>query len=240
VASTSERGAPQRTRSLAIAVVLVLLAATAAAFAYTERQKLERGTVSRPRATHYFSPGCDCEKPTATVAFRLSKRETVTVRVVDEAGREVTTLADRERFPAGTVRLDWDGTAESGEVVPDGSYTVELRTAARDATLVFPQAVIVDTVPPRAKIRGVRPATASAGQPVVVGYWLNEIGRAVLSVDGVEVAVGERHRIGRVRWDGMLDGTPAGPGTYELTVVGVDLAGNASLPTGPVEVVIQP
>lgn len=224
----------QRPRTLAIALVLVLLAATAAAFAYTERQKLGRGTVSQPRATHYFSPECDCEKPTALVTFRLSQRETLTVRVVGQSGRLVRTLAERERFRAGPAELVWDGRAESGEIVPDGRYFVELQAESRDGTLVFPQPVIVDTVPPRASIRRVRPTSVPAGEPVSVAYWLSEIGRAVVYVDGVEVAVGERRRIGRVRWDAAA----AEPGPHELTLVGFDLAGNPSEPTEPVEVVI--
>ena len=158
---------------VAVAIVLLLLAATAAAFVYTERQKLTRGLVTRPTATHFFSPACACETATAAVSFRLADARTATVRVQRENGRTVRTLASREPFPAGTVRLEWDGRTESGEVAREGSYGVVIDFAGR---------------------RGKR---------------------------------------GKLRWD-------APPGTYELTIAALDLAGNVGPPSTPSVVVVQP
>lgn len=227
-------------RRAAVVIALLLLAATAAAFAYTERQKLGRGTVSKPRATHYLSPGCDCPKATAFISFRLASPQTITVRIVRESGRLVRTLVERERHGAGTVRLEWDGRGRSGDIVSDGRYLVAVHTGNEDTTVVFPQAIVVDTEPPSATITRVRPSSAPAGEPMVVTYELSEPGRAILYVDGVQVDVGDRGRKGKIEWDGTIDGAPAEPGGHEITLVGLDLAENASPRAGPVAVEILP
>lgn len=218
---------------VAVAIVLLLLAATAAAFVYTERQKLTRGLVTRPTATHFFSPACACETATAAVSFRLAEARTATVRVQRENGRTVRTLASREPFPAGTVRLEWDGRTESGEVARDGSYRVAIDFAGEDTPFVFPQGMVVDTVAPTATLVRAVPSPASAGEAVIVTYALSEAGRPILSADGAEVLQGRRGKRGKLRWD-------APPGTYELTIAALDLAGNVGPPSTPSVVVVQP
>jgi FlgD Ig-like domain len=217
----------------AVAIVLILLAATAAAFVYTERQKLTRGLVTRPAATHFVSPTCACETATAAVSFRLSEPRTATVRIQRENGRTVRTLTSREPFAAGTVRLEWDGRAESGELVRDGRYRVAIDFAGEDSSFVFPQPIVVDTVSPTAVLVRAAPSPVPAGEAVIVTYQLSEPGRPLLAVDGVEVLQGRRGKQGKLTWAGP-------PGTHELTVAALDLAGNVGPPSAPAVVVVQP
>ena len=115
---------------------------------------------------------------------------------------------------------------------------MELRTDG--ATILYNERIDVDTVPPTARVRRVLPISASAGGRIVVTYRLDEPGRGVLYVDGEEVAVGEGRQRGKVAWNLERDGAPAPPGTYELTLAGVDLAGNVGPATLPETVVIEP
>ena len=231
--SSGDDGPSARTPSrAALVIVLALLAGTVAAFAYTERQKLAGGLVTEPRATHFFSPACACETATAAVSFRLARTETLTVRIERPNGRLVRTLASREPFAAGTVRLEWDGRTESGEIARDGRYRVVIDFAGEDAQFVFPQRIVLDTVPPTATLVRAVPSPVSAGE-VIVTYSLSEAGRPLLAVDGVEVLEGRRGKRGKLRWD-------APPGTYELTIAGLDLAGNVGPPSAPAVVVVQP
>ena len=232
--AAGDDGSPGRapTRA-AVAIVLLLLAATAAAFAYTERQKLTRGLLTRPAATHFISPTCACETATAAVRFRLAEARTATVRIERENGRPVRTLASNEPFAAGTVRLEWDGRTESGELARDGHYRVAIDFAGEDARFVFPQRIVVDTVSPTAVLVRAVPNPVSAGEDVIVTYELSEPGRPILAVDGVDVLEGRRGKRGRLVWD-------APPGTYELTIAALDLAGNVGPPSAPAVVVVQP
>lgn len=236
--SGSDGSAGRTSRRAAVAIALILLAATAAAFAYTERQKLARGTISKPKTTHFFSPVCECEKATATVGFRLAKPETVTVRILTGSGRSVRTLVRRRRLEPGTIRFEWDGRTDAGRLAPDGRYRVVIHTGKEDTTLVFPQRIVLDTVAPVASIERVSPSSASPGEQVVVTYELSEAGQPILYVDGVEAALGERGRRGKIEWDGSVDGAAAEPGPHELSIAGRDLAGNVGPRSAPEPVLI--
>ena len=224
-------------RRIAIAIALILLAATAAAFVFTERTKRGKGPISKPRATRYFSPVCNCDSDQAEIAFRLADPRAVTVRVVRENGHRVRTLAAREPFGKGVVELPWDGRTDDGELAPDGRYRVTVRLGGGD-TLVFPQRIILDTVAPKAELKRVSPNSVTLGEPVVVTYQLSEAGSAILYVDGTEVGTAPRRRHGKIEWDGLVGGVGVEPGSYGLTVAARDLAGNVGPQSEPQTVVI--
>ena len=69
---------------------------------------------------------------TASVIFALPERAEASVRVFDLAGRLVARLAQAE-FPAGPVRLTWDGRNDSGRQVAPGLYFI--RVAAGSQTV---------------------------------------------------------------------------------------------------------
>jgi len=73
--------------------------------------------------------------PTATgaeIAFALSSPATVTVEVLNLAGRPVALLAEERAADAGSQRLLWTGRTATGALAPSGPYLV--RILAHDDT----------------------------------------------------------------------------------------------------------
>jgi hypothetical protein len=64
---------------------------------------------------------------TARLAFGITRREHVELRIYDVSGRAVRTLANRE-FTAGEHELVWDGCDDAGRPVARGVYFYQLRT----------------------------------------------------------------------------------------------------------------
>lgn len=67
--------------------------------------------------------------PTTTIEYSLSVQTDVTLTVYNLLGRRVTTLVDAEQA-AGDYRVEWDGTAYSGEPVATGVYFYRLETSS--------------------------------------------------------------------------------------------------------------
>ena len=63
----------------------------------------------------------------ARIAFGVTGREPVELRLYDVSGRVVRTLARRE-FAAGDHEVFWDGCDDQGRAVPRGVYFYQLRT----------------------------------------------------------------------------------------------------------------
>jgi flagellar hook assembly protein FlgD/PKD repeat protein len=80
----------------------------------------------------YFSPNGDGQEDTATVYYCLTEPANVTITVDDTTGTIVRTLEDGVSQPGGSGcsgynnQFTWDGTGDSGAVVPDGLYTVHV------------------------------------------------------------------------------------------------------------------
>jgi hypothetical protein len=63
----------------------------------------------------------------AQLAFGITRREHVELRIYDVTGRAVRTLANRE-FTPGEHELVWDGSDDAGRAVARGVYFYQLRT----------------------------------------------------------------------------------------------------------------
>ena len=63
----------------------------------------------------------------ARLAFGVTRREHVELRIYDVTGRAVRTLANRE-FTPGEYELVWDGSDDAGRAVARGVYFYQLRT----------------------------------------------------------------------------------------------------------------
>jgi hypothetical protein len=64
------------------------------------------------------------------IGFVLPGDATLSLSVLDIAGRRVRVLADRERLPAGPHTRTWDGTLDAGGKAPPGLYVVMIEMAA--------------------------------------------------------------------------------------------------------------
>jgi hypothetical protein len=221
-------------------LALGLLAFTVAAFTYTEVLKLERKPLSRARVDQWVSPECACPQAAAGIAFRLREEQRLDVTVEEKDGDAVRTLAADRRFPAGAVRLSWDGRDDAGQVVADGPYRIRVRLLTERRTIEIPTDVTVDTEPPRVTLLGVSPTALAPGAPLEARYRSSEPALAVLLVDGEEVMRTALRGAGAraVRWDGLAAGTPLPAGSYAVALELVDRAGNVSDRTDPVAVTV--
>ncbi len=72
--------------------------------------------------------------PRTTVSFLNTADGPVRVEAFDLRGRKVATLLDDTR-PAGIVRIEWDGRADSGTSLPSGTYLLRLQAPDTERTL---------------------------------------------------------------------------------------------------------
>lgn len=217
-------------------LVFAVLAGSAAAFAVAERLKLEPSPILGTRVTRVFSPVCRCPSSKARISFRLGNPDTVSVSIVDAAGRNVRVLADNRAVGTKPTAFLWDGRDDSGAVVADGTYRPRVRLAAPEKTFVLVNLIRVDSTPARIKVVSVAPRIISPdgdgrGDRVTVGYRLSQPARVMLLVDGVRRVLGRSEALaGDLHWYGQVAGRPVRTGIHTLTLVAVDPAGNRSLP----------
>jgi hypothetical protein len=225
-------------------LLLALLAGTTTAFALTEALKLEQSPVSRPRFKSVFSPTCACPRETARLAVRLLDADTIDAVIVDEDGNSVRTLASHEPHAPGRTVFRWDGRDDRGEIVPDGTYRLNLHFAEADRTILIPDTVRVDTRPPTIELVSLEPRRlALGGEGVTIVVRLTERARPLLLANGELVLRGPVSDPGRTRltWDGTVEGHLLSPRRYALTLEAQDRAGNVSAPTEAVIVrIVRP
>jgi hypothetical protein len=227
------------------ALVAVLLVATSTAFVVTEKLKLTRNPIVGPRVDKLFSPDCDCDTNTASIAFRLRKADRVTLDVIDSHGTVVRELARRRPQGRATVAYVWDGRDGAGRVVPEGSYRPRVHLSRARRTIVMPNPIRVDVTPPRVTSFTARPLVISPdgdgrSDTATIRYRLSE--RAV-----AELYVGARRAVrklgtrpkGTIRWNGAVAGEPLPEGVYTLRLVARDVAGNLGPRSGSRKVRIR-
>lgn len=215
-------------------LVAFLLAGTAVAFAVTQGLKQERSPVYGVRFDRVFGP----HRP-AVLRFKLRKRDTITVSVVDGDGRAVRTLA-RRKAPRGTVTLYWGGRTTAGALAPDGPYRVHVHLKRSDATIEIPTVFRLDTTPPSLAHVLVAPNSLGRGGRVVLRYTTNEAGQVILRVDGRRAVVTrKRVRARPFTWDGTVGGRPVAAGVHVLRLRAVDLVGNRSHSSRPLRVRVR-
>jgi hypothetical protein len=70
----------------------------------------------------------------ASIDFHLARREVVTLRILDLAGRQVRELIGSGEFPPGRHTARWDGCDDSGTAVPAGLYFCRLSSGTASET----------------------------------------------------------------------------------------------------------
>jgi hypothetical protein len=232
-------------RRLAVTVlVLALLVGTTTAFALTEVLKLERSPVTRPRFTAVFSPTCACRRETARLAVRLRRADKIDAVILDADGDPVRTLVAGARAAAGRNVFLWNGRSDAGALVPDGAYRLSLHFADAGRTILIPDMIRVDTVPPKAELVSLAPRRISPnGTGAKIVLHLSETARTLVLASGELVFRGETRDAGTVTlvWDGTARGRPLSPGRYVVTLEARDPGGNLSPPTEGISVrVLRP
>jgi hypothetical protein len=240
------------TRPLVRAVFVVLVVATVAAFFTTQQLKDEFPLVIRFAAKPaHFSPNGDQYRDTTEVGFDLSEPASVSFLVVDSEGTEVRRIVSERRLAGDAKhRFRWDGRADDGSLVPDGTY--RMRVVRRDESRVIDSAkeITVDRKPPEVTLLSAEPSVVATGLPgetpsVRLRYRgpKNEapVVRVFRTDDGKPHIV-RRFRGGPNRgavWDGQVSEgpertAPAPEGDYAFTVAVRDRAGNETEAPRPV------
>ena len=243
---SSPRARPGSPLSLfARAAFVLLLVASFAAFFVAQRLKSAPQVARITELTRQFSPNGDGRLDTARFRLKIARDDDLTATVVDAEGTDVKRIATdvsvREDIP---VTLEWDGTTDAGGTAADGFYNlrVSLRHGGR-AAILYPR-VSVDTRAPN--------PTVNVGDRWITGPVAGEIGFELLVVSDAyptqmqvlrtdleapeivarfEVPAGVRSG----SWDGLANGEPAPPGTYQIVSSVRDQAGNVGRSAPPVE-----
>src|SRR5215510_15035793 len=125
-------------------LVAALLVATATAFAVTEHLKLEDSPVTDTAFPTLFSP----KLVEARIKFRLRREEDIRLDIAAENGKVVKHAVGSGVFGQALHQFAWDGRDDSGQIVPDGSYRVQLTLKDENRTIEFPRTITVDSTPP--------------------------------------------------------------------------------------------
>ncbi|HEX4526168.1 MAG TPA: hypothetical protein VH108_05445 [Gaiellaceae bacterium] len=211
-----------------IAVVFALLLGSALVLAVSEHAKLQRALLAGTRVDRTFSPVCHCATDVARVSFRLVHAGSITVQMVNSAGQPVATFLRDRRLQAGWKRFDWNGLTHAGRVLPQGAYFPEVSFPLLHRSLRLPSPVELDTQPPRL----LHLTASTARGRLVVHYQFDSPAHALLRVDGRRVILSRfASTSGRLTWTERLpDGPPARSPVLRIAVLGIDAAGNRSLP----------
>jgi FlgD Ig-like domain len=218
-------------RLLTTATLVGLLVATAAAFAITERLKLTKSPLMPgTRVSKAFSPTCGCARGRANVVLKLRRADALTVRIVDSKKRTVRLLVQDVETRRGFTSFRWDGRTDGNARARDGLYQAEVHLARQHQTILIPRKIQLDTTPPavvalRENREFFSPDKDKQADFVRLTYEFSKPARAVVFLGGTRIIKTKSHGVaGSVLWYG--DGLK--PGTYTLTVGGLDTAGNST------------
>jgi hypothetical protein len=221
-------------RLLPPAVLVGLLIATAAAFAITERLKLEQSPVYGTQISRYLSSTCGCARGRAKILIKLRHRDVVTLTIRNSRRGLVDTLATGSAEPRGVNVFYWNGRTDDTGRARDGTYYVEVHLARQHRTLLLPNRILLDTVPPEIdSVTPERPAFSPDGDKqadsVTIRYTLSQPAFVLAYFQGRRIVRTRFHRpAGSFTWAGMFDSRRLPPGTYVLSIGAVDLAGNST------------
>ena len=226
--SEAAPGYAPRVSSSAVARVVfaLLVAATGGAFFVTQKLKTSDPVVKRLALQRFFSPNGDGRKEEAGISFQLPKGDRVTVDVVDGGGDRVRRLAGDRRLPSGRHEMSWDGRDDRGRVPPDGTYLVRVTLREQGRAVTGPRGIVLTTEVPRPRLVSATPGRIDAARrvPVTVTFDGPAVVRPVFRVWRTDGRVREVASFtvprGRNsgRWDGLVDGRPAPPGSYAFSV----------------------
>lgn len=204
-------------------LVAALLVATATAFAVTEHLKLEDSPVINTRFAARFSPRHAEER----IGFRLRREEEISLDIADSNGKIVKHGVGTGVFGQAFHQFAWDGRDDKGQIVPDGTYSVELTLKDEDRTIEFPRTITVDSTPPTIEVALKNQVFSPDGDGQADHfdfiYSFGEQAWGILYVDGKRAGRTFRKKAsGRYPWYGK----GKRPGEYRLALGAQDLAGN--------------
>jgi hypothetical protein len=175
-----------------------------------------------------FSPNGDGVKDTATLAFTLTRRADVTLKVFK--GTDVVRSVSAGTLVAGVHEVVWDGTVSGGDGAASGAYDLRVVADGAEAVTSVSLPVTLDRSMPRFTVPA--QATAALGKAARIAFMVRDAWSPTVKVT-VTVTDSGGGAVGTVACGWVKQGKPAGcswkaaaPGVYTLTFGGVDRAGN--------------
>jgi spore germination protein YaaH/flagellar hook assembly protein FlgD len=182
-----------------------------------------------------FSPNADGYADRASVSYRLEQAATVTVEVLDAAGRVVRTLQRPASQTGGGRSVSWDGATNAGSRAPDGRYAARVTATIGGSPVSDSVPLVVNTAlrrltlstllyaPASGRLTGAYAVAAPARVSVIVR-------QGTRTVRTLQAAVSRPTGAYTFAWDGRLaDGSPAPAGGYSVVVAGDSAAGRSAL-----------
>ncbi|HUQ23933.1 MAG TPA: FlgD immunoglobulin-like domain containing protein [Gaiellaceae bacterium] len=226
-------------------LVVALLAATATAFALTQGLKNQPAAIFGTDVDEVFSPICDCDSRSASIAFKLRRPDRLDVAIVDGSERVVRTVVRGREYAKGPVEIHWDGRDDLGAVLAEGDYKPRIHLRGDRTTYTLPNPITIDVTAPRLERVSMRPLVISPdgdrrGDYATFRYTLTEPGRGMLFVDGQRRGLTRFPRPqDSIQWSGRVKGTVLAPGVHTVRLAAFDPAGNVSEQTSPRRLVIR-
>jgi hypothetical protein len=219
------------TRFARIAFVL-LIGATFGGFFVAQKLKQSPRIVRAHIFSRGFSPNGDGLRDRASIRFQITKRDEVTLSLVDARGDVVRRLLRDARVPVHRrVQLWWDGRSDRGILAPDGYYRVRVTLRRQGRSVFIGKRIKLDTTAPRPLLFVTAPggrgaSVARPGSAIGVRFTGPHRLRPSLAVWRLTVKGPRlvrrffgRRGSDRATWDGrMTDGTAAPPGLYVIAV----------------------
>ncbi len=112
----------------------------------------------------FYPQDGDALARTAAITFRLSRRATTTLQLVDGSGTVVRTAWTNRSLAAGAVSWTWDGKAAGNFVMP-GTYTALLTSTSALGTTTLRRAILVD-----AFIVRLSATTLTSGETLTIAF----------------------------------------------------------------------
>lgn len=194
----------------------------------------------------------DPNSGSAAISYNISKDALVTVQILS-GYNTVRTVVDKQSQIAGSNSVAWNGRDDAGNIVGDGTYTVQITAVSAVVDTFFSTAKVTVTVEKGApSVTGLtlspEPYKLGTGSSLSISYNLSENGAMYIDVlKGTDVvrnlASGLAKNAGynSTTWDGRdNDGSVVGEGIYTVRVKAVDPAGNAGEASANVTAGYQP
>ncbi len=115
-----------------------------------------------------ISPNYDRAQDTANISYSLSEDAEIGITVFNQNDVPVRQLRPVGMQPAGQYVAVWDGLDDTGAVVADGKYTIEVSGKGVSRTAVARQVVTVDTQPPPLQLTNLNDITRVASPGITL------------------------------------------------------------------------
>ncbi len=115
-----------------------------------------------------ISPNSDRVQDTVNISYALSEDAEIGITILNQNDVAVRQLHPAQTQPAGQYVAVWDGTDDTGALVADGSYSIEVSGKGVSRTAVARQPVTIDTQPPPLQLTNLDEVTRVASPGVTL------------------------------------------------------------------------